>query len=670
MKRILFTSLFIAVSISCSNVEYQPISGELLSHWNASSPSCFPPVSDFDAERLPEGVSELCITGIEIERDSLNLYLLGITAASDVPLLLATGGYRGEHNFAKSYASYEDDELCISFQMPNSARYSEGYYEWDAENIVLELTRYEKGDPSLASLEAVDTLLAEGNIEEAIDLLNNVFYPDNYYARNEMTARLLRRANRVALQRQEEGNSSAAVEVFTSLSSFLNGAEYGFPVFNDTVAFLESEFSSYMDLSEFAMIMNNHAYFLEQAGELDESLVILQKVIILSPSRMVAYLNLADVLWELGEHSEAEEHYTTYMWMMSNNELSDQIPPRVNERTVLTIAPSVDSAMITILYEQLLPADMHFRNQIRIDSCMLSESDGIRIFLSQLAMSPTAYGSFDYNLRWIEVDENGNFVSSEDIIPDNPPILSFPQFGESEDLMITSMDGSGDTLWTCTFEGKSLEWFHSPEITELTEGFIVNNPPDSWSPETNIHRISHDGNVLFDLSLASQFLLDTQDSEAEIFPGIHSFRESETGDILVSGAVSLWVNSPKACFVCLLDGETGDVLWKMKHFGLGSARILDAIETSSGLIVAVGVTGRHMWPPDPETGSLLSSTKPFIAVMNNSGGLLQGIVCDFEFATRLISIVELESAENEFLIAGVKSASQELVLIRTRIQPD
>ncbi|MCP4647630.1 MAG: hypothetical protein GY852_07835, partial [bacterium] len=267
MKRILFSILFISVSISCSNVEYQPITGKLLNHWSTSGPSCFPPVGHFDAEKLPEGVSELCITGIEIGRDSLDLFLLGITSASDVPLLLATGGYKGEYNFAKSYASYEDGELCISFQMPYSARYSEGYYRWDSENKVLELTRYEEGDPSLASLEAVDTLLAEGNIEEAIDLLNNMFYPDNYYARDEMTARLLRSANRVALQKQEEGNSSAAVEVFTGLSSFPSGAEYGFPVFNDSIAFLESDFSGYMDLNEFVMIMNNHAYFLEQAGE-------------------------------------------------------------------------------------------------------------------------------------------------------------------------------------------------------------------------------------------------------------------------------------------------------------------------------------------------------------------------------------------------------------------
>lgn len=385
---------------------------------------------------------------------------------------------------------------------------------------------------------------------------------------------------------------------------------------------------------------------------------------------MITYLNLADILWELDNHSEAEEHYITYMWMMRNNDLSEQIPPRADERTALTFAPSIDSEMITTLYEQLLPNVIHLEIDLKIDSCILSESGGYEIFLSNLQGPSAEYGSFDYNLMWIEVDENGNLVSYEDITLDNTPILSFPDFGESENLRITSMDESGDTLWACTFEDKPLEWFHGPDITELDEGFIIDNHPEGWSNSTHIHRISDGGNELFDFSLSSQYVLDDLDATAELFPRIHSFRETETKNILVSGGTSLWLNSPSASFVLLLEGETGDILWKMKHFGLASSLISDAIETSSGLIVAVGVTGRHNWPMAAGTRSVWTASEPFVAMMNSSGELLRIIVCDFEFTTNLYSIVELDSAENEFLIAGIKSSSRELVLIKMKIQPN
>ena len=203
----------------------------------------------------------------------------------------------------------------------------------------------------------------------------------------------------------------------------------------------------------------------------------------------------------------------------------------------------------------------------------------------------------------------------------------------------------------------------------MSEGYIVNDHPDCFATTTYIHRVSNDGVLLFNSSLDTQFLLDKLDMEGEIYPGINAFRETESGDILVGGSVSLWLNSPKAGFVCLLDGETGDVLWNMTHFGIGSARVHDVIETSSGSIVAVGVSGRHLWPPDPKTG-LWGSTRPFIAVLNSSGELQQSIVCDLEITGKFISIAEWGPMENQFLIACIDTASSELVLLRTVIQVD
>ena len=168
----------------------------------------------YDSSELPDGIYELLMTGIEVERDSLDIYLLGMTPKTDIPLLLATGGYRGDYNFAKSFSGYqeEEDEIRLSFEMPGSARWCTGCYRWNVEEGTLEYLRYYSRDPSLEAMERVDSLLTEGYIEEAIDELNGMFYPGNYYSSDEMIARLLVSINRTALQEHNEGNDRSGTD--------------------------------------------------------------------------------------------------------------------------------------------------------------------------------------------------------------------------------------------------------------------------------------------------------------------------------------------------------------------------------------------------------------------------------------------------------------------------
>lgn len=200
MKRAFVLLLLIIASIVWCHIYYQPISGELLEHWNSGYLYNYPIVYHFDSCNLPNGIYELHIVGIEVERDSLNIYLMGTAVDTDIPFLLATGGYRGDYNFAKSNASYDEEEnqICLYFEMPFSARYCKGCYRWDIEDESLELLQYINGDPSLDAMERADSLMAGGDIAEAIDELNNIFYPCDYYDPAEMIVRLLRIINRAA----------------------------------------------------------------------------------------------------------------------------------------------------------------------------------------------------------------------------------------------------------------------------------------------------------------------------------------------------------------------------------------------------------------------------------------------------------------------------------------
>ena len=337
MKKILIPALLITVSIAMGQMDYQPITGGLREHFDACYTCDCPYLDHIDSIELPGGIVDLRITGIEVERDSLDIYLLGIAADTDIPLLLATSGYRGDYNFAKSYAAYneEEDEIRLSFQMPGSARWCTGVYRWNIEEGTLEYLRYYSRDPSLEALERVDSLLAEGDITEAIREVNGMFYPHNYYSSDEMISRLLVSINRTALQEHQEGNNQGAVDLFMDLADFLHTQEEWYTAFNDSLDYAESNYSNYMDLSDYVMIMNNYAFFLEQIEDQSKSLIVLRKVLDLDPSRMVAHLNIADVLWDLGEPAEAREHYSIYRDMMIDRELIDQIPLRVDARASL-----------------------------------------------------------------------------------------------------------------------------------------------------------------------------------------------------------------------------------------------------------------------------------------------------------------------------------------------
>jgi hypothetical protein len=335
MKTVMITVLLTFVSLVWGDIEYQPISGALLEHWNTAYSYFMPIVYHFDSGELPEDIYELRITGIEVEWDSLDIYLLGMTPKTDIPLLLATGGYRGDHNFTKSYASYveEEDEIRLSFQMPGSARWCTGCYRWNIEEESLEFLRYYSRDPSLEAMERVDSLLTVGNISEAIYELNGIFYPGNYYSSDEMISRLLVSINRTALEQHNSGNNQGAVDLFLDLAEFFHTQDEWFQAFDDSLDYVGTNYSQYMDLSDYVMIMNNYAFYLEQIDDPDKSLIVLRKVLDLDPSRMVAHLNIADVLWDLGEFTEAEEHYIIYQQMMIDSELTHQIPLRVDERT-------------------------------------------------------------------------------------------------------------------------------------------------------------------------------------------------------------------------------------------------------------------------------------------------------------------------------------------------
>jgi len=77
---------------------------------------------------------------------------------------------------------------------------------------------------------------------------------------------------------------------------------------------------------------NDLGFLFEQAGHYPEAVELLQHITRRHPDRVVAYLNLADAYWALGEREQAREAYGQYHDKMLAAQKQARIPPRVLER--------------------------------------------------------------------------------------------------------------------------------------------------------------------------------------------------------------------------------------------------------------------------------------------------------------------------------------------------
>lgn len=77
---------------------------------------------------------------------------------------------------------------------------------------------------------------------------------------------------------------------------------------------------------------NDLGFLFEQAGHYPEAVELLQHITRKHPDRVVAYVNLADAYWALGDREQARQAYGQYHEKMTAAQKQARIPPRVLER--------------------------------------------------------------------------------------------------------------------------------------------------------------------------------------------------------------------------------------------------------------------------------------------------------------------------------------------------
>jgi len=241
-------------------------------------------------------------------------------------------------NTAKLDFSTEENRIHVWTQVPFRAYESWVELEWAGDRFYV--LGHEFDDPTANYYEEKAALLKAKNLEGLIELyaLDDPMYPGAYAETYTLAAPTLKLAHQKALQANQKKDPKTAV-------SYL---EYGLNQYGDafgTWDYSEGKLakeeivgdadSSYkksrLSLGTYVGILNDYGYFLSLTGQNKKAKLVLSNVIKLVPSRTVAYLNLADVEWALGQKSSAKGHYKTY-WDQLGSKASTVAPKRVQER--------------------------------------------------------------------------------------------------------------------------------------------------------------------------------------------------------------------------------------------------------------------------------------------------------------------------------------------------
>ncbi len=100
-----------------------------------------------------------------------------------------------------------------------------------------------------------------------------------------------------------------------------------------TKEFIFSLLNTYPITSFSVTKYNDLAFQLEKENKFDAGIFLLKKIIQKFPSRVVAYLNLADNYWAINDKDLAKKNYKKYIELMkSQNKDQSKIPQRVLER--------------------------------------------------------------------------------------------------------------------------------------------------------------------------------------------------------------------------------------------------------------------------------------------------------------------------------------------------
>lgn len=267
----------------------------------------------------------------------------------------------GGLNTAKAWASCDGRQLTLYSQVPYWAATFIQTFEWNGQ--ALKFLSHGFVDPSAdileAAIAAVETQEFSGVAPNGLESpLEGLVYPQNYIHGDALDAAMTR-GHLAALARYEAGEVEVAAKILWEmfeLTRSLHGLVGHTPIGSSPGVNLnsaaESDFETASSLLKYWVAvwweqeipwqtyvpaLNDYGFFLQEQGDHGEAIAVFEAVVELAPKRTVAYLNLADSQWRVGQFSRARQAYQVYRRQMIQQGLSSQIPLRVMQRQSLVV---------------------------------------------------------------------------------------------------------------------------------------------------------------------------------------------------------------------------------------------------------------------------------------------------------------------------------------------
>lgn len=253
-----------------------------------------------------------------------DLVLVGVDNAGALKL---KGQATGEFNPAKLWVFSDRTSVLVNSQAPFSAAMTSVTLQWDGAQLTV--TGKGGGDPTRAFYDKREQLIKQGDLAAIRQSDEPQLYPDRYTGYHSQPKEILRLAYQEALKRYRAGDLKGA----------LSDLEFGVKKYTEVYGPLLSppgklpmgaQPEYLLPLEEQVPIANDYAFFLAEAGNDKAARPLLEQVIKADPQRAVTYLNLADVLWNLGDKAGARQNYQLYLDRLGAKR--DVAPARVFDR--------------------------------------------------------------------------------------------------------------------------------------------------------------------------------------------------------------------------------------------------------------------------------------------------------------------------------------------------
>jgi hypothetical protein len=240
-------------------------------------------------------------------------------------------------NLAKLDVESDHKNIYVSYEYPSkTVRVIQGI-AWDGKTLTT--VSGETEDPSSDAVDLYKEIAVNGTRDQFQKAVKEhkleVMYPWNYF-NSDYIAEIIAAVHQKALSDYHHDRLSEAIarlDLGLDCAEDLARLKYSAP--QDSVRWVGLFASKDMELrpQQYIPAVNDYGYFLQKAGQDRSAATILRAVIKCDPKRTVAYLNLADSLWNLGDTKEAKSCYRQYL-IRARREKRNSIPSRAVQRSV------------------------------------------------------------------------------------------------------------------------------------------------------------------------------------------------------------------------------------------------------------------------------------------------------------------------------------------------